>query len=175
MEVHLGSCPKCHAQLEQFKRCSEVLKGPGEGGIPGWEPERRNLEAAKDRIWQNLSHLDSEKWRPHQGRNLWRRRVSIPLPAAAVAVVILFIVLIFTVTRQGVSVPQNQDAITATGMMDVQGIVPVSNMNEVLQYLGNQDTADIVIIRLPESKSFFSSGEPTVLKAADYSRRNGSR
>jgi hypothetical protein len=63
----------------------------------------------------------------------------------------------------------------ATGTIDMQGIVPVSDMNGVLQYLGNQDTADIMIIRLPESRNFSSSGEPTIIKAADYSRRRGSQ
>jgi hypothetical protein len=51
-------------------------------------------------------------------------------------------------------------------------MVPVSDMNGIMQYLGQEDTADFVIIRLPESRNFVSSGEPTLVKAADYSRRN---
>jgi hypothetical protein len=43
-------------------------------------------------------------------------------------------------------------------------------MDEVLRYLGKEDAGDIVIIKLPESKSFSSSGEPALIKAADYSR-----
>jgi hypothetical protein len=54
---------------------------------------------------------------------------------------------------------------------DPPGIVPTTNLNEVLQYLGNRDPGDILIIRLPESRSFTSSGEPAIIKAADYSRR----
>jgi hypothetical protein len=168
METHLGSCPKCRAQLEQFRRCSTVLKG-------AVEPEIGRMESAKDRIWENLTRLDIEKWRPNRERNLWYRRVSIPFPAAAAAVAILFIAFILTLTRQWGSVPPQQDTMTTTGITDMQGIVPVSNMHDVLQYLGNQDSTDIVIIRLPESKSFPSAGEPTILKAADYSRRSGSR
>jgi hypothetical protein len=56
--------------------------------------------------------------------------------------------------------------------LDLQGMVPVSDMNGIMQYLGQEDTADFVIIRLPESRNFVSSGEPTIVKAADYSRRN---
>jgi hypothetical protein len=58
--------------------------------------------------------------------------------------------------------------------MEVQTI-PVADMNGVIQYLGNDDTADIVIIRLPESKSFMSFGEPAIVKAADYSGRSTQR
>jgi hypothetical protein len=54
--------------------------------------------------------------------------------------------------------------------MEVQTI-PVADMNGVIQYLGGDDTADIVIIRLPESKSFRSFGEPAMIKAAEYSAR----
>jgi hypothetical protein len=59
--------------------------------------------------------------------------------------------------------------------LEVQGIVPVSDMNGVIQYLGGEDTADIVIIRLPESQRFMSSGEPAIIRAADYSGRDRSR
>jgi hypothetical protein len=48
--------------------------------------------------------------------------------------------------------------------------IPVTNMGEVLQYLGNHDDADVVILKLPESRNFHSAGEPTILKAADYRR-----
>jgi hypothetical protein len=47
---------------------------------------------------------------------------------------------------------------------------PVSTINEVLQYLGSQEAAEIMLLRLPESKNFSSSGEPVLIKAADYSR-----
>jgi hypothetical protein len=53
---------------------------------------------------------------------------------------------------------------------DPPGIVPTAGINEVLQYLGNRDPGDILIIRLPESRSFTSPGEPAIIKAADYPR-----
>jgi hypothetical protein len=53
-------------------------------------------------------------------------------------------------------------------------LIPVADMSGVLQYLGNRDSGgDILILRLPETRSFMSSGEPAILKAADYTR--GSR
>jgi anti-sigma factor RsiW len=162
METHLESCSVCQAQLEQFKRCSQVLKG----SMPTPPPD---IEAAKERVWRKLGTTAIQKRRR---RSIWGRKVSVPLPAVAGAAA-LCAALVLALTRQPPAAPQNQDAMAGTGMTDVQGIVPVSDMNDVLHYLGNQDAADIVIIRLPESRSFSSSGEPTIIKAADYSRRNG--
>ena len=57
----------------------------------------------------------------------------------------------------------------------MQTIVPITDLNGVLQYLGNDDSPDIMIIRLPESRSFMSSGEPAIIRAADYSGSKGPR
>jgi hypothetical protein len=71
--------------------------------------------------------------------------------------------------------PPRQDGI-ASIESDIPGIIPVSDMPQVLQYLGNQDNkGDIVIIRLPESQNFTRSGEPALIRAVDYSRRNQPR
>jgi hypothetical protein len=43
------------------------------------------------------------------------------------------------------------------------------------QYLGGDDSGDIVIIRLPESRSFNSYGEPAIIRAAEYGGVKGSR
>jgi hypothetical protein len=85
----------------------------------------------------------------------------------------ILIAIVLGLTRQPVQPP---DTMVTTGMgLEVQDMLPVSDYQGVFQYLEDQDTADIVIIRLPETRSFRSSGEPTILKAADYSRRNAPR
>lgn len=166
------SCPACRAQLERFRRCSQVLRGGNAAAFKD-SPAMPAMEEAQDRVWEKLRPLDVVAWGREQRKSLLERTVAVPLPAVAAAAAILFIAFALVLSRWPAAVPQNQETMAATGMMDMQGIVPVSNMNDVLQYLGNQDATDIVIIRLPESKSFFSSGEPTILKAADYSRRAG--
>jgi hypothetical protein len=88
--------------------------------------------------------------------------------AAAAALVFAFVMLI-----SGRTAPVSPDMAVAAGL-EVQGI-PATDINGVLQYLGNEDTGDIVIIRLPESRSFTTLGEPALINAADYSRRNSSR
>jgi hypothetical protein len=103
---------------------------------------------------------------------LWRRTVSLPLPAAAAltaAAAAFVIVFASTWLRQPAAESRVQNTPVAAGIdLNLQGMVPVSDMNGVLQYLGDTDAGDIVILRLPESRNFKSSGEPTILKAADY-------
>ncbi|MDR0721531.1 MAG: hypothetical protein LBF75_01880 [Treponema sp.] len=173
MELHLISCPVCKARLERFRRCSEALRDPQRGGR--LTPKIPVIEAAKDRVWQRMARLETERWGWRQSHSLWQRTLSIPLPVATAAAVLLIMAFALILTRQPpIGIPPPQDTMAASEMVDMQGIIPASDMNEVLQYLENQDMTDIVIIRLPETRSFSSSGEPTMLRAADYTRRNRS-
>jgi hypothetical protein len=54
--------------------------------------------------------------------------------------------------------------------LDLINISPANDMSGVLRYLENTDSNDVVIIRLPESRSFQSTGEPQIIRAADYSQ-----
>ncbi|MDR2494507.1 MAG: hypothetical protein LBD24_04700 [Spirochaetaceae bacterium] len=168
LEAHLGSCPVCQARFERLRRCSEALRGPASVR----ESQADLLTAARERVWRRLRFLDRRTCRRKEDPALWGRTVSLPLPALAAAVALLALAFAFALTRRPPPAFPNQDPMAASG---TQGIVPVSDMTSVLQYLGNQDSTDIVIIRLPESKNFSCTGEPTILKAADYSRRLDTR
>jgi hypothetical protein len=192
LESHLRSCPGCRAALEQIQRISAFMTGNEAAGsdtsavtaetpaAPATPALLAVTAAAQERVWRNLvGHGEApERGRPDRlpGRRerLWGRSVWIPLPVAAAAAALLIITLTLTVFNFTGRSGQEQDS--AMGMnLDLQGILPVSDMNGVLQYLGNEDTGDIMIIRLPESKSFMSAGQPTIIKAADYSRSNTHR
>jgi hypothetical protein len=89
----------------------------------------------------------------------------------------VFLAIAFTLAVVNLSSPSDQVSDTAIsgGMdLDMPGIVPVSDMNEVLRYLGQDNSGtEFMIIRLPETKPFMSSGEPAIIRAADYYRRTG--
>jgi hypothetical protein len=91
----------------------------------------------------------------------------------------VFFVLAFTlaVVNRPSAPDKTPDMVISAGMdLDAPGIVPVSNMNDVLQYLGQDNSGtDFMIIRLPETKHFMSAGEPAIIRAADYSRRTGNQ
>jgi len=58
---------------------------------------------------------------------------------------------------------------------DAPDIIPASNMESVLQYLGSRDNGEIIILRWPESRNFVNYGEPAIIRAADYSRQTTGR
>jgi len=56
--------------------------------------------------------------------------------------------------------------------MEIQEMIPTSDMASFFHYLGNESSNDLVIIRLPET-TFMNIGEPRMLRAADFSRDGG--
>jgi hypothetical protein len=163
MESHLVSCEDCRSQMGNYQLVHSALVSAPENG----------LAAAQERVWAKVSGLPAvSAMRPA----VWRRTVSLPLPAAAAAaifVLVAFLVILGTRTPQAAF---NQDTVAVSDIGgNLQGIVPVTDMDGVLQYLSSQDTSEYVIIRLPESTNFSSYGEPTLLRAADYSRSGASR
>lgn len=114
--------------------------------------------------------------------NIWRRKVILPLPAAAAAAAVILIVAVAALwsfqirnqqARQNMTVASEEYSVwpSAVETNYNPGAAPAANLNEVLQYLGSKDSGDTVILRLPDTKSFFRSGTPAMIKAADYSRR----
>jgi hypothetical protein len=165
METHLETCAGCRKRLEQYRGLSSASGTIGEDAVAG----------ARDRVWRRLAAPPPEHaaegggFFREKGR-IWNRSVTLPLPAAAAVFVVIALFVVLALKPQG-GVGRNPDAppVAAAIDMDVHGIAPVSDMKGVLQYLSNQESPDFVIIRLPESRSFSSYGEPALLKAADYS------
>jgi len=190
MEGHLADCPECRHTLETYGIFRSGKDSPG-ASLPAAET------AACERVWNKISgktdiEADPEKTagqsispfhypQKYSQTGFWRRSVSIPLPAAAAAA--LFIIVfaaLWTLRTQGrdtipnMTVASEEYTLWPSGMdtgFDTSGMYPMADMQGVLQYLGSRDSGDIVIIRLPETRSFLSSGEPAIIRAADYSRR----
>jgi hypothetical protein len=155
MEHHLALCARCREKLEAYRRTSRLLDRAGDGA----------LEGAKERIWLKLE--DRREQRFIQPPGIWHRSVAVPFPVAAAAAALLFITLGALAFRQFFFTPAAPDGMAAGVGLDLPGIMPVSDMSGILQYLGSQDSGDIVILRLPESRNFMSSGEPRIIKAAE--------
>jgi anti-sigma factor RsiW len=192
MEIHLSKCPQCREQLETYRLISRRLEADAgsvaviSAGAGTAASETDAVSAARERVWLNIAASAGAGRRiihfPGTGVSaFWRRKISLPLPAAAaLAAAVAAFVVVFASTwlRQPAVIPQPHNTAakyvlsdSATGF-DLQGTIPVSDMNGVLQYLGDTDAGDFVILRLPESRNFKSSGEPTILKAADYRPSN---
>jgi len=168
--VHLESCAKCQTVLAGYNYIGDSLK-PFPAEI---------IQTAQDTIWKKLTSpelvmreqkITNRQYKPDQ--RVWKRNVSLPLPAAAAAAVLIVVLgfaLIGLKAGPKPTVAQNSVAAANIGF-DEQGIVPIKDTSGVLNYLSSQDNSDFVVVRLPGSKNFSRSGEPTLINAADYSRR----
>ena len=168
MESHLAKCPDCRERLESYRLISSSISGADSAHAEAV------LGEARERVWRKLEaqkRLD-RRGVPAAGRSpVWRRSVSIPFPAAAAAAVLVIALGVFWIRRpaeQSTAIPQI--TLSSEDVFDTPAVVPVADMDGVLQYLKSKDNGDILILQLPESRSFRSSGEPAILKAADYTR-----
>lgn len=168
LETHLDSCGECRKKIDKYKALSAALKCGGGGGA---------LMEAKDRVWARmvsraaLRGPKAESPRPGDREiRLWKRRVSIPLPAAAAAAIVFVAAAIFVLAGTGSPAAGTvQGALLASSPQeDIPGMAAFSDMDGVMQYLSSQDMGNYMIIKLPESRNFSSAGEPTLLRAADF-------
>jgi len=161
MESHIADCADCAEQLAAYKNISLSLAPAGD----------ELLKEAQQRVLQKLEttgNYSSYANRPAWAAPIWKRRVSIPVPAAAAVVFMLIALALLLIRSPGRMEPTNM-AITAETEI-LPDVIPFSGMESVLQYLGGTDTGEIIILRLPESRNFSSYGEPAIIRAADYTR-----
>lgn len=153
MEAHLTVCPECRARLEAYGITRTRLLG---------KTALSGEEAARNRILEKMTYE-----RPVLMRGFWRGSITLPLPAAAGFVLAALLGLLFVLRPQPSAPPQ------ITGMGTEVLTAPVSGMEDLLEYLNQNGSSDVVVIQLPENATFKSAGEPMVIRAADYSKAGG--
>jgi len=164
LEAHLDACPVCAARLGEYRQAALALRSAGPGAQTR-SPEAE--EAAKARVWRALAHRGAHQPGRGPAPRLWRRPVVLPLPAAAA----LAIALIAALVGGPLLASRSRDQSIARLGSEAQDVIPIADMSGVLSYLESQDSStDILIIKLPESRSFIPSGEPALVRAADYMR-----
>jgi hypothetical protein len=178
LEAHLASCPSCAAALQGFARLSRGLSGGAADGDEG-----AKIQAAKERLWAKLDGvLTGETPRgaafapPRPA--LWRRDVRLPFPLAAAAgfaLVFLFSLFLFRAKERPLAaeIKTEDTLISISGPLEDGGaeLVNAENMGELLQFLENDSDANMVIIRLPETRNFNRYGEARLLNASDHPRK----
>jgi hypothetical protein len=180
LEAHLASCPSCASSLESFARLSRGLSG-------GAADEGAKIQAAKERLWAKLGGVLTDETprgaafaaaRPA----LWRRDVRLPLPlAAAAGFTLVFLLSLFLFRAE--ERPLAAEITTEDTLISISGpiedgsaeLVNAENMGELLQFLENDADANMVIIRLPETRNFNRYGEARLLNASDHPRKKARR
>ncbi|MDR3192929.1 MAG: zf-HC2 domain-containing protein [Treponema sp.] len=166
MERHLASCSRCRETLDAWRKLSVRLE------------ELPDVGEARDRVWERLDALTGQaagrrvfQWKPVPA-SIWRRKVPLPFTAALAAAAAVLAIVFTTILVKQPGIPSIGESPVFAGIdMNVEDIVPVSDMNSVLRYLESTDNGDIMIIRLPESRKFMNAGEPMIIKA-DYGSKS---
>ena len=160
LEDHVSACPECAEQMETYKSLS-LASSAGGGAVTGDEAV---VNEAGERVWKRLDASMKQGRMFPRRRAIWRRSVSLPIPAA-VALLIVGLVLAW------VMVPTVDEMAGVTLASETEFEVPAQNMESVIEYLISRSGSEMLILHLPESQSFVSNGEPTIIRAADYSRQ----
>ncbi|MDR0475157.1 MAG: zf-HC2 domain-containing protein [Treponema sp.] len=182
-ELHLASCESCRSYYEKHLKLKKTLLNV----LPPLEDEA--VKKAQERVWEKFPSAMSSGYNGEAlfasakktRKTGWKRVVSLPVPLAAAAGAIFIITALLAV--KGFITPARERAYEQVTTVvpsigneaDINGMIPVSNMAEILQYLSRQESREFVIIQIPDSRNFTRSGEPALLRKADYSRRNSRR
>jgi len=176
MQTHFEQCSVCKAKLDEFKQLQGLLKK--DISINASDLNEQDIIKAKERVWNKIENRQS--FRPRSG--MWQRRLSIPLPAAAAAAGIILVLAMFWIARpkadQSAVAAENTNLFLAAEMDvigEIPGIIPAAaDMSGVLQYMTPGGT-NVIILQLPESTNFLRSGEPEIIRAADFQRSETQR
>jgi hypothetical protein len=165
-EKHLETCSSCRKHLESYQVMRQRLK---DASLVHDTPMDQPLMDAMERVWEKTGYVIRPK--RNGVRRFWNGSLTIPVPIAAAAGLIMAIAFAAIIAlRQPVKISEPQLA-----GLEMQEMIPVSaDMASFFQYLSSDNSADMVIIRLPET-TFTNVGEPRMIRAADYTRGNGSR
>jgi len=176
LEAHLERCSKCKEKLESYKKLQGKLFNP--------VSEQDLAAKAREKVWQNLQTARPDgQMKPSHAANtgLWRRRsfwqqkLTIPIPAAAAAVIIAVLAMLFAFTASSGNKNNLTNHFADTDRANIIlaaeeiPVFPAVDLNSVFQYLISEST-EIIILQLPESRSFHRTGDPAIIRAADYRR-----
>jgi len=155
LEEHVSGCHECAEQMETYRSISLA---------PGAVGGEAVVSEAGERVWKRLDASMKQGRVFPRRRAIWRRSVSLPVPAAA-ALLVIGLAFAF------VMIPMVDDMEGVTFASETEFEVTGQNMESVIEYLISRSGSEMLILHLPASQSFVSNGEPTIIRAADYSRQ----
>jgi hypothetical protein len=160
IKEHLETCGRCRQTLARLELLRRTLLTDEE------PPLEESLQRTRERL--QSSHA-SGPW--HRKSMLWRRRVSVPVPALA-AMLTLFLgmgaLLIFLSTRP--NFPFMSIKRQPSGITEVQVAAPIEDLEQLLRSLDHESGNQQILITLPEDTEFLHLGEPRMLRAEEFGR-----
>ena len=162
LESHLEQCASCREGLAEYQHTRQKLNAVSADMEQTME---QSMEQAMERVWQKIDLSVKPKRRFLSGS------ITIPIPLAAAAGLVMVLAMAALIALRQPATIIVSDPPQLAGM-EIQEMIPTSDMAGFFHYLANESANDLVIIRLPET-TFMNIGEPRMLRAADFSRDGG--
>jgi anti-sigma factor RsiW len=155
IDAHLHGCARCAGLVQGYKELSASLLAAAEG----------HEDEAKAKVLARI-HASAPR-----NRFFWTRRVSLPLPAAAAAAIALG-ALAFALALSGARTAELRMAMQ-NAVQSAPSVASSVGMEGILEYLARQDAGVNITITLPAGSSEQASGEPFMIREADYRPGSG--
>ncbi len=172
---HIDKCERCRTAAAEYTALQELFTATSNSPA---EDVVENSER-KARVWREIQRHT----RRERVQDFWHRRLQVPMPVlagVAAAVLVLVLTLLFNpfaAEQQMVPVAmQSDETIESIPEVPSDFASPANTMPELEQlvrFLSDQGAAIEVKIQLPSSSKIQVTGEPQLLRAADYRRSEG--
>ena len=154
IKTHVEDCRKCSGEYKSFNSISSIL---GSSVIPGEDDIKKRVYSSIER---KKTVIDTEPY--------WKRHLEISFSALVAAAAVLAVVCAALVIniRQAGQAPTLVEEITPESEMRVQ----VLSFDDAAAYIFSDDSGFDVLITIPSSETLSLSGEPQLIREADYKR-----
>lgn len=168
IERHAAACPRCREALDGLRRLRAAFGDGSSSGAERRDFEEARLELARNRVLSRVSETLAA--RRHAGPGLWSRRVSLPLPAAAAAALAVGL-LAMAWAMSGARNAELRMALYAAPQP--APLIASSGMEGILEIIARQEAGVNITISLPAGASVRPSGEPIMIREADFKPGSG--
>ncbi|MBU0934146.1 MAG: zf-HC2 domain-containing protein [Spirochaetes bacterium] len=163
VQQHVQACPHCAAVVDRFSACHEALALQN--------CDDTILQSAADRVY---GRLIANVKPASSSLHAFSRRLLVPLPlAAAAAALIIFLgASLFLAGRRN---DQLMMAVQEAEQGSQVAAGSAIGMDAILEYLSSQGNGLNITISLPQSSGFSGSGEPFIVREADFKPTGGNK
>lgn len=168
---HIEGCGRCRKVVAEYSALQELFTATrSQTSETALDTRQR-----KARVWQEIQHHT----RRDRVQDFWHRRVPVPMPLAAgvlVAMIALVLTLVFyplPTGQQSVPLALQDDTIPEVPSEYVSPAHSMPEIEQLVRFLSDQGAAIEVKIQLPSTSKIQVSGEPQLLRAAEYRRSEG--
>lgn len=163
LQQHIQSCTGCTAKLENIRRLSAGLQADV-------SQAQTNQSEVSQRV---LARLQANVRQIQVKPSLLRRHLVLPLPVAAAAAVLVALMGLALLS----SGRRNSQLMMAVQQAEEAHQMASSNMGmeAIIDYLARQETGVSITISLPQSSGFVRSGDPFIVREADFRPAGGNK